>query len=640
MAEPTTHTYEFKAEIKKLLDIIVHSLYTNRDIFLRELVSNASDALDKVRFESSRGTELKDADQELEIRIDVDKEAGTVTVSDTGIGMSRDEVVANIGTIAHSGTADFLAQAADDASKAGSIIGQFGVGFYAVFMVAAKVRLVSRSWEPQEKPVEWVSDGTGSYEVRLLDEERPRGTSIEVFIKEDAREFADPERITSIIKEHSNFVSFPIYVNGDRVNTIPALWREPKFNVTEEQYGEFYKFLTYDTRAPFDTLHFAVDAPVQFTGLLFIPEQDLNAFTTGYDEYGLDLYVRRVLIQHRNKDLIPQHLGFMRGVVDTEDLPLNISRETIQENVLIRKMAVTITKQVYSRLKKMAAEEPERYAAFWRTHGKTFKLGYGEYDNRETFQELLRFNASSCEDAQGLVSLAEVAGRLKEGQKAIYYVSGPSRESVTMSPHLEIFKRKGIEVLYLYEPIDEFVMETLGSYKDTPVRSVEHADLEEIGKLPDMETEQTPDEELDETQQKSLEGLLGRMKDILGERVVDVRSTGRLSTSPACLVSPDGAPSSQMEKILKVMSKDTTPPQKVLEINPGHALTRNLITTFESDPEDPFLGTAVEEIYDCALLLEGYLTDPHQLVARTFDLLGKASGWYVGGGREKSAEKD
>ncbi len=593
-----------------------------------------------MRFESSRGTELKDADQELEIRIDVDKEAGTVTVSDTGIGMSRDEVVANIGTIAHSGTADFLAQAADNASKAGSIIGQFGVGFYAVFMVAAKVRLVSRSWEPQEKPVEWVSDGTGSYEVRLLDEERPRGTSIEVFIKEDAREFADPERITSIIKEHSNFVSFPIHVNGDRVNTIPALWREPKFNVTEEQYAEFYKFLTYDTRAPFDTLHFAVDAPVQFTGLLFIPEQDLNMFTTGYEEYGLDLYVRRVLIQHRNKDLIPQHLGFVRGVVDTEDLPLNISRETIQENVLIRKMAVTITKQVYSRLKKMAAGQPGQYAAFWRTHGKTFKLGYGEYDNRETFQELLRFNASSCEDAQGLVSLAEVAGRLKQGQKAIYYVSGPSRESVAMSPHLEIFKRKGIEVLYLYEPIDEFVMETLGSYKDTPLRSVEHADLEEIGKLPDTETEEAPAEELDATQQKSLEGLLGRMKDILGERVADVRSTGRLSTSPACLVSPDGAPSSQMEKILKVMSKDTTPPKKVLEINPGHVLTRNLITTFESDPEDPFLGTAVEEIYDCALLLEGYLTDPHQLVARTFDLLGKASGWYVGGGREKTTEND
>ncbi|NJB68938.1 molecular chaperone HtpG [Desulfobaculum xiamenense] len=627
MATNSTHT--FKAEITQLLDIITNSIYTNRDIFLRELVSNASDAMDKVRFLSASGTELADAEAELRIDITCDKDAHVITVADTGIGMTSEELVENIGTIAHSGSATFMAEAAKNGTKADSIIGRFGVGFYSVFMVAREVSITTRSGQPGATPVVWTSTGTGSYTIAEAEGDNPRGTTIRITLKDEATEFADPERLRSIIREHSNFVSFPIFVDGERVNTQPALWREPKFQITKEQYDDFYTFLTYDSKAPQDTLHIAVDAPVQFNALLFVPDMTSGNFFNDPEKYGLDLYVRRVLIARRHKDLIPQYLGFMRGVVDTEDLPLNISRETLQENLLIGKIRSTVTKQVLARLTKLAQDDADAYANFWRNHHKVFKLGYGDYANRDAFADLLRFNSSADADAEGLTSLADYVSRMKDGQKDIYFISGTSREAIRLNPHGEIFRRKGIEVLYLYEPIDEFILDALRQYKDHDLVAAEQADMAALDAFADAEDTAAAPEALGADDERTFEDMIATMKSILGERVEDVRISRRLKDSPACLVSPDGGMSSQMQKMLQIMSKDTTPPVKILEINRDHAMARNLLRIFKKDRDDAFFRSATEHILESALLQEGYLDDPHALVARMNELLEKSSGWYA-----------
>ncbi|MFP4072057.1 MAG: molecular chaperone HtpG, partial [Desulfovibrionales bacterium] len=530
--------YEFKAEIKQLLNIIANSLYTNREIFLRELVSNASDALDKLRFETSRGAVIADPDLDQKIQVTVDKDNSILTVSDTGIGMNREEIMANIGTIARSGSAEFIKMVSQDKEHTDSIIGRFGVGFYSVFMVADKAVVTTKSFRPEDPAVRWESDGSGEYTVAVPEGEVKRGTTIELHIKEDAKEFLDEYRLKEVIKRHSNFISFPVYLQNEKVNTVPALWREPKFSVKEEQYTEFYKFLTYDSDPPLETLHLSVDAPVQFNALVFIPGKDQNPFGWDPERYGLDLYARRVLIQSGNKDLIPQYLGFLRGVVDTEDLPLNISRETLQENALIRKIASTLTKQVLSRLEKLAADDPDKYQTFWLAHSKIFKLGYTDFANREQFGKLLRFNSSHFEDAQSLTSLDEYVDRAKKDQKEIYYITGPSREAIRLNPHLEILRRKGLEVLYLYETIDEFVLEGLGTYKEFKLVSTENVDVNALEKFETVdETEKV--EEMKEEEVKTFTDLLARIKEILDDRVKDVRESKRLKESPAVLVSPD-----------------------------------------------------------------------------------------------------
>jgi molecular chaperone HtpG len=329
--------YEFKAEIKQLLDILVHSLYTSREIFLRELVSNASDALDKLRFEITRGTEIKDKELPLEIRISFDEKNNTITLTDTGVGMTRDEIIANIGTIAKSGSADFIKKLAENKAEANNIIGKFGVGFYSVFMTAKEVVIKTRSYLPDEAPIEWRSDGLGSYELVESDEDIKRGTTLIIHLKDDAKEFADKYRLSGIIKKYSNFITFPIYVGDERINTLSAIWREPRTSVKQEQHDEFYKFLTYDTEAPFSVIHTSVDAPIQFYTMLFIPPKSIEMFRYNREDYGLDLYVRKILIQHKSKDILPEYLSFIRGVVDSEDLPLNISRETLQENIIFTK---------------------------------------------------------------------------------------------------------------------------------------------------------------------------------------------------------------------------------------------------------------------------------------------------------------
>jgi molecular chaperone HtpG len=623
-------TRQFKAEISQLLEIITNSIYTNREIFLRELVSNASDALDKLRFLQSSGAALADPDAPLEIRISPDKDARTLTIADTGIGMNREELVDNIGTIAHSGSAEFMRRAAEQGTAgADSIIGRFGVGFYSVFMVADEVRITTRGADPAAAPVRWVSSGTGNYTIEDLDTDAPRGTSIEIQLKEDAADFADPERLRQIIRAHSNFIGFPILLAGERVNTTPALWREPKFQIKKEQYDEFYSFLTYDSKPPLEHLHVAVDAPVQFTGLLFIPDAPSGSFFEDPDNYGLDLYVRRVLIERRHKELIPQYLGFLRGLVDTEDLPLNLSRETLQENLLVGKIRQTLTKQALAMLAKLA-EDQERYATFWRHHGKVFKLGYSDYPNREQYAALLRFNASTHDDADGLTSLADYKARAKDGQTAIYYISGPSREAVRLNPHLEIFAQRGIEVLYCFEPADEFILDSLGTFDGMALTAAEKADPADLERFPAQGADAAKDgSEAEPADPEAFEAMLKAAREALGERVQDVRASRRLKDSPACLVSPDGAMSSQMEKYLRIMTKDTTPPVKVMELNRDHPLVRNLLRIHRHDGADAFFRTSVEQLYESALLLDGYLADPHALVARMNKLMEQASGWYA-----------
>lgn len=624
MTSPQQH--EFKTEIKQLLDIITHSLYTSREIFLRELVSNASDALDKLRFEQARSSIMVSPDLDLAITITPEQEDKRLVITDTGIGMTKDELITNIGTIAHSGSAEFIRQAMADEANSSNIIGRFGVGFYSVFMVADRVTIQTRSFRPEAKAVEWSSDGLGTYTIAELDQDLPRGTTITVHLKEDAVEFAEKSRLASIIKKHSNFISFPILLQEEKVNTVQALWRENKFSITPEQYKEFYKFLTYDHEDPLDTLHVSVDAPVQFSALAFIPPRSSDAFGFDRDNYGLDLYVRRVLIQNKNKDLIPEYLGFMRGVVDTEDLPLNISRETLQENLLIRKIAQTLTKQILAHLKKLA-QDKDRYATFWKEHAKRFKLGYVDFANQEPFGELLRFNSSRHDDKDSLISLDEYIEAVKEGQKEIYYISGPSREAIEQNPHLEIFRAKGLEVLYLYEPVDEFVMESLRKFKEFELKATENADITQLETFADTKPDADKPAQLSAEESQDLENFVRRIKEILGERITEARISKRLNQSPSCLVSPDGS-TSQMHKFMQLVSKDTSIPKKIFEINQNHQLIRNLLAVFVKNEKDPFVTTIVEQLYESALLMDGYLADPHKMVSRLNKLMEDSSAWY------------
>ncbi len=627
--QTATEKHEFKAEIKQLLDILVHSLYTSREIFLRELISNASDALDKLRFESTKGTDVLDKDLPLEIKINFDEKKKLLSISDTGIGMTKDELINNIGTIAKSGSAEFLKQLKDSKSDVNNIIGKFGVGFYSVFMVAEEVIIKSKSYKSDSPAVEWKSDGLGNYEIEELDDELKRGTTIEIHLKEDAKEFAEKYKLESTIKRHSNFISFPIYLENEKVNTVSALWLQPKSKITKEEYTEFYKFLSYDSDEPMDTIHISVDAPIQFSCLLFIPKKNFDLFGFNREDYGLDLYVRRVLIQHKNKGLLPEYLSFVKGVVDSEDLPLNISRETLQENAVFAKIASSITGQVLSYLIKKGKDEPEKYAGFWKEHGKVFKLGYSDYNNMEKYTQLLRFNSSSSQSADELTGLEDYVSRLKDGQKEIYYAFGNSRDAIALDPHLEIFKAKAIEVLYLYDPIDEFLISSIRKYKDYDFKSVDTTEMSKIEKLKDISEKENKIETLSKDDEKQFDSLLERIKQILGERITEVKESKRLSDSPACVVNPDDSMTASMQKILRLTNKDLTMQKKIFEINKDHKLIRNLLKIYKSNSQDEYITNVVEELYESALLLEGSLNDPYKLVKRINQMLEQSSDWYT-----------
>lgn len=625
---PKTSSYKFKAEVNQLLNILVHSLYANKDIFIREIISNASDALDKIRFEMNRGTETADPEAELGITVHCDPDNGVLTVTDTGVGMTREELISNIGTIARSGSARFIQEAAEAKDNVENIIGRFGVGFYSVFMAAGEVVLRTKSFQPDAPAVEWRSDGKESFKITELNGNIPRGTSVEIHLTEEAKEYAREDRVKAIIREHSSFISFPIKVGEERINTQPAIWREPKFNIAEEQYNDFYKFLTYDPDPPLLTIHVSVDAPVQYNTLLFVPGRSLDLPGMAPEPVGLDLYCQRVLIRRGDKDLIPEYLGFVRGVIDSEDLPLNINRETIQENALVRKIAANVTKQILSHLAKLAESDPDKYNTLWQTHGRLLRRGYNDFVNRDKFAELLRFNTSACADGEELVSLAQYADRVKDGQKEIYYAAGANRAAMELNPHLEMFRAKGLEVLYLYDPFDEFGLDALGKYKDFPFKSVERTEPGELDQF-DQADEQPKSDPLSEEDRGRLDDFLARIKDILGDRVTEVKISSRLSKSPVCLASPDGSMTSSMEKVMRLVNQDSSVPAKVLEVNADHPLIRNLLSLFKNSPEDGYLALAVEHLFESVLLLEGYLSDPQTTAGRMQSLLEQSSAWRL-----------
>ncbi|HJB65172.1 MAG TPA: molecular chaperone HtpG [Candidatus Mailhella merdavium] len=661
MAEARTR--QFRAETRKVLNILTHSLYTNREIFLRELLSNASDALEKVRFLQSKGESVRDADLPLEIRITLDKDNKTLCVSDTGVGMTEEEMIENLGTIAKSGSEQFLkdmekeapqkasAEAdnktegsededrltPDDAqpSDASRIIGHFGVGFYSVFMVADKVEVTSVSALGDGSAHVWASDGSGTFTIRALSPEEAkdlkRGTTVKASIREDATEFLEKFRIESVIRRHSNFLPFPILIDGERFNTTPALWREPKFSITREQYNDFYRYLTYDSKPPLDVIHLSVDAPVQFTTLIFIPDSEQDLFREQRDEWGLDLYVRRVLIAKDNRDLIPNYLAFLKGVVDTEDLPLNISRETLQENVVLRKISQTIVRQVLAHLERMAKNDKEKYAAFWKLHGKYFKFAFNDFVHRDRVAPLMRFATTWDGGEKGeneLTSFDEYLSRMKPDQKNIWYIAAPSREAALLNPHFERFRRKGIEALILTEAVDEFALEGLGKYKDHEFKSVEQATSADLDAFPDVEEAAPKAAPLEAEDKESFDKLVARMKEILGDQVKDVRVSDRLAGSPALLASEDGV-SSSMEKFMRVMQKDDSIPKKILELNPDHPLLRAMLRIFKADPDNTLLDSMTRNLFDNTLLLDGYLNDPYAMAERSLKLMGEAAGWYA-----------
>ena len=626
--EKQSQTHKFKAEVKQLLDILTHSLYTNREIFLRELISNASDALEKLHFETLRGTEVVDNKLSLGIQITLDKDKNILTIADSGIGMTDKEITKNIGTIAKSGTADFLKKSVGSKGDPGNIIGKFGVGFYSVFMVADEVIITSRSYLKDEKPVQWRSEGVGTFDIQTLSKKVSRGTSIEIHLKEDAKEYAENYKIEEVIKKHSNFIPFPIKIEKDQINNVRAIWREPKFQVKKDEYVEFYKFLTYDSEEPLDTIHVAIDAPVQYNSLMFIPGNNLDWMGGNEVEKGLDLYVRRVLIQHEYKEVLPEYLRFMRGVVDSEDIPLNISRETLQENLVVSKIRTNLVSQILSHLTKMAKDDQEKYARFWKEFSRQFKMGYSDYLNKDKFSNLLRFNSSSKDKQEDLISFEDYISRSKPDQKEIYYIFAQNRETILSNPHLEIFQSKGLEVLYLYDPIDEFVMESLNKYKESDLVSVEKVDLAKIDNYANQ-AEKKETVKLSTEDVKVFDKLLRRMKDILGEKITDVIESKRLTNSPSCLVTPDGTMTSGMQKIMQLMNKDMSIPKRIMEINKDHPLVRNLLTIYKKDVNDPHFSRVTEQLYESSLLLEGYLNDPHLMVNRIEDLLENSTEWYV-----------
>ncbi|MBD3288265.1 molecular chaperone HtpG [candidate division KSB1 bacterium] len=625
--QKSAKTYKFKAETKQLLDILAHSLYTNREIFIRELISNAADALDKVRFEEVRGTKIADPDREYEIRIELDADNQTFTITDTGIGMSREELISNIGTIAHSGTAEFLKQLTKDEKQGPELIGQFGVGFYSVFIAAEEVSIRTRSFKEDAVPCEWRSDGTGTYRITELDE-APRGTRIEVKLRDDAKEFTEKHRVENVIKKYSNFVPFPIHINGEQVNKISAIWREPKSSINEEQYVEFFKFIANTSEEPLTHLHISADVPIQFHSLLYIPKTNIEMPGFPPPEVGVNLFVKRILVQQNSKDLLPNYLRFIRGVVDSEDLPLNISRETLQENLALTKIKSVLVKKILTHLSEIAEKDKEKYEQFWNEFGRIFKEGYADYGNQEKIFELFRFNSSHFDNAEALTSLQDYVDRMAEGQEQIYYLSSQNREVMEQNPHLELFHSKGIEVLYLYDPIDEFVMSGIQKFKDKELASADQIDPANLDKIKDKEKKEDQKEE-EKIDTKELGDLCARIKNILGDKVKEVRASERLTASPAVLVNPDGTMSAQMEKLMQAINKDAKVPAKIMEVNGKHPLIKNMLEIYKKDPKDVYLDNAAENLYYSVLLLDGYLPDPHRMVGNIQEMLTKSSDLYV-----------
>ncbi len=620
--------FEFQAEIKQLMHLLAHSLYKNREVFVRELISNAADALEKVRFFITKGDAVADKDSPLEIRIDPDEEKNQLVITDTGIGMTHQELIDNLGQIAHSGTQDFVKRMsananAEKSEKDFNLIGQFGVGFYSVFIVAEKVEVISKSYLPDEPAHLWTSDGTGSYTLQSLGM-TPRGTKIIVHLREDAKEFLSKWSLESAIKKYSNFVPVPIKIKDEQINKTRAIWAEPKSSLKEEDYQEFYKFLSLGSDNPLFYLHLAVDMPVQFHALLYCPMSNPELLGFGKTEHKTHLYARRVMIQQDSEDILPDYLRFFRGIVDCDDLPLNISRETLQENRQMTHVRKALIGKILGYLTDLAKNDADKYKKFWKQFGRVFKEGYNDFQHQDKFKPLVRFNSSTV-GVDELVSLDDYVGRMVGGQTEIYFLSGPNRATNDKSPHLEIFRKKGIEVLFLFDPLDEFVVSGLRNYMEKEFKSIDQVNLDKITEIPDKEVTDKKDDAppIDEI---DLKKLLEHIKVTLGEsKIKDAVVSKRLTDSPAVLVNPDDGMSSHMQRVMKLMHQDAAVGPRVMEVNAKHPLIRNLVSIYAKDPRHAFINQTCFQLYDNALLMEGFPPDWHEMVTRLQDMMSNAS---------------
>jgi len=630
-ATATQETRAFQTEVKQLLDLMIHSLYSNKEIFLRELISNASDAADKLRFEAATDDALYEGDSDLHVYIEVDKNARTITVRDNGIGMSRDEVIENIGTIARSGTKEFFEQLSGDQEKDAHLIGQFGVGFYSSFLVADKVTLTTRhAGLEKEHGVHWESTGDGEYVLETVEKDM-RGTEITLHLREDADEFLEPFRLKSIIHKYADHIPFPIRMLGEpmpasegeeeksaeveTVNQASALWTRPKSELSDEDYNNFYKHIGHDFEDPLARLHQKLEGKYEYTLLLYLPKNAPFDLWQAEAAHGMKLYVRRVFIMEATEELLPRYLRFVRGIMDSNDLPLNVSREILQNSPAMDAMKKGASKRVLGLLEDMAKNKPDDYASFWKQFGNCMKEGVIEdMANREKLAGLLRF--TSTETDEQTVRLTDYVGRMKEGQDTIYFITAETLAAAQHSPHLEVFRKKGIEVLLLSDRIDEWLTTHLTEFDGKKLQSIAKGelDLSGIGSDEDKEAEKNAEEEA----AKASEPAVKKLKEALGDRVKDVRITNRLTESPSCLVSDQFDISGNLERILKQAGQDVPEVKPILEINPEHALVKRLAKMRSSEKIADFSDI----LFNQAVLAEGALPeDPAGFVRKINALL-------------------
>lgn len=600
----------FRAEVRQLLDILAHSLYTDREIFLRELISNASDALSRAQFEMLTNREVLDPEAELAIHITADKDARTITIKDSGIGMTREELIENLGTIAQSGARAFLQRAREGQQPGADIIGQFGVGFYSVFMVADRVTVTSRSYRPEAEAAQWEATGGDTFTVGP-GERAERGTTIVLHLKEDAEEFANTWRLEQTIKRHSDFISFPIYIDDRRANQQQALWRRPPREVEADQYPAFYKQLTLDMDEPLLHFHLSTDAPVDLHAVLFIPAHRERGLIERRIEGKIKLYSRKVLIQEENKTLLPNHFRFIEGVVDSEDLPLNVSRETVQSSPVVQRIGKTLTGRLNRELNDLAEKDAAKYAQFWEQFGVFLKEGIAtDYASREELLKLLRFHTTRSGD--DLVALADYKRRIVEGQNEIYYVLASDLEAARRSPHLDPLTARNIEVLLFTDLMDSFMLTGLREYEGMKFRNIDDANLDLPG-----ETEAADSAISDE----DFERLRERFAAVLGERITEVRASKVLRDSPFRLVSAEDAPGREMQRVQQLLGRETPLPPRILELNRAHPLIVGLARRAAAHADDPVVAASAEQLYDNALLLEGLHPNPAAMVPRIQELL-------------------
>ena len=573
--EANTEHREFQAEVRQILDIVINSLYTDREIFVRELVSNASDALEKLRLLQLTEKEIFEGEAPLEISVSADETAGTVTISDSGIGLTREELVENLGTIAHSGTRSFLEAVRKEGKDNAEVIGQFGVGFYSAFMVADHVEVYTHSWRNDGEHLKWESDGGGGYTISEAPGQK-RGTRIVLHLKDEEKEFAKADRLKGVVERYSNFVGFPVLVGGERVNTVEALWLKSKSEVTEEQYKEFYQFSAHAFDDPRYTMHFAADAPLAINALVFVPGENPERFGMGPQPPGVGLYCRKVLIDAHPEGLLPEWLRFLRGVLDSEDLPLNISRESMQDSALVKKLGAVVTNRFLKFLDKQANDDAEAYAEFYQRFSRYLKEGLvASFEHQEALAKLLRFESSFTESGK-TTSLPEYVERMKDGQEEIYYLVGPSREAIAEGPHLAQLEARGHEVAFFTEAVDEYVLEALREFSGKKLVSAERAKAEGSPAADDGEESMPPEE---------AEAFATWSKESLGDDVSEVTTGARSADHPVVAILPEDAPNAQMRAMMEAMGQEVPEVKPNLEVNPSHPLVKQLAAMREEKPE-------------------------------------------------------